>query len=108
MLGTQEIVLILALLLLVLGPKKLPEVARELGKAAREFNKASTQIAAEFVEPPSPQKTKTLEDLARNLGIEPEGRSRDDLLRDIGSRLGDKDNTGKNKEDTKNGNNRLA
>lgn len=42
MLGTQEIVLILAILLLVFGPTKIPKITRELGKAWQEFNKASS------------------------------------------------------------------
>ena len=44
MIGTQEIILILAILLIVFGPKKLPELARELGKAIQEFKKASSSI----------------------------------------------------------------
>lgn len=44
MVGTQEIILILAILLIVFGPKKLPELAKELGKAIQEFKKASASI----------------------------------------------------------------
>jgi TatA/E family protein of Tat protein translocase len=44
MIGTQEIILILAILLIVFGPKKLPELAKELGKAIQEFRKASSSI----------------------------------------------------------------
>ena len=42
MLGMQEIILILVILLVVFGPSKLPKLARELGKAWQEFNKASS------------------------------------------------------------------
>ena len=35
--GPMELVLVLAVALLVLGPKKLPEVGRSLGKGMREF-----------------------------------------------------------------------
>ena len=42
MIGMQEVILILAILLLVFGPSKLPKIARELGKAWHEFNKASS------------------------------------------------------------------
>jgi sec-independent protein translocase protein TatA len=41
MLGWQEMILVFAILLLVFGPTKLPKIARELGKAWNEFNKAS-------------------------------------------------------------------
>lgn len=41
-LGTSEIILILCTILLFFGAKKLPELARGLGKGIREF-KAATQ-----------------------------------------------------------------
>lgn len=37
--GWQEIVLILAVLLLLFGAKKIPEIARSLGKSLNEFKK---------------------------------------------------------------------
>ena len=38
--GPMELVLVLAVALIVLGPKKLPEVGRSLGKAMRDFKDA--------------------------------------------------------------------
>jgi sec-independent protein translocase protein TatA len=35
--GPMELIAILAIALIVLGPKKLPEVGRSLGKGMREF-----------------------------------------------------------------------
>ena len=35
--GPMELIVILAIALVVLGPKKLPEVGRSLGKGMREF-----------------------------------------------------------------------
>src|SRR5262245_66467518 len=40
-LGFWEIAIILAVALLVLGPSKLPELAKGLGKGLREFRKAT-------------------------------------------------------------------
>jgi sec-independent protein translocase protein TatA len=40
--GPMEIVLVLVIALLVLGPKKLPDVARSVGKGMREFKDALT------------------------------------------------------------------
>lgn len=40
-LGMPEILLILAIALMVIGPKKLPEVAKTLGRAMGEFKKAA-------------------------------------------------------------------
>ena len=38
-LGPMEIILILLIVLLLFGAKKLPELARGIGQAAREFRK---------------------------------------------------------------------
>jgi sec-independent protein translocase protein TatB len=39
--GMPEIILILAIALIVLGPKKLPEIAKALGRGIAEFKKAT-------------------------------------------------------------------
>lgn len=44
MFGTQEIILIVIALLLLFGGKKIPELARGLGKGIREFKDASKGI----------------------------------------------------------------
>jgi TatA/E family protein of Tat protein translocase len=49
-LGFQEILLILAIALLVFGPKKLPEVGKSIGKAMREFRKTSDEIRGKIEE----------------------------------------------------------
>jgi TatA/E family protein of Tat protein translocase len=46
--GMPELLLILALALIVLGPKKLPELARALGKGMAEFRKATDELKDEF------------------------------------------------------------
>ncbi len=43
-LGTTEMVVILAVVLIFFGPKKLPELAKGLGKGLREFRKASDEV----------------------------------------------------------------
>jgi sec-independent protein translocase protein TatA len=40
--GPMELVIVLAIALIVLGPKKLPEVGRSLGKGMREFKESLT------------------------------------------------------------------
>ena len=42
--GMQELVLILALALIIFGPRKLPEIGRSIGQGLREFKKATTEI----------------------------------------------------------------
>jgi sec-independent protein translocase protein TatB len=46
--GMPELILILALALIVLGPKKLPELARALGKGMAEFRRATDELRDEF------------------------------------------------------------
>jgi Tat protein translocase TatB subunit len=42
--GTGEILIILVIALLVLGPKELPKVARTIGKAMRELQRTKDEI----------------------------------------------------------------
>jgi TatA/E family protein of Tat protein translocase len=46
--GMPELLLILGLALIVLGPKKLPELARALGKGLSEFRRATDELKDEF------------------------------------------------------------
>ncbi len=48
-LGTTELVIIMFIILLVFGAKKLPELAQGLGKGIREFKKASTDFFVIFL-----------------------------------------------------------
>ena len=40
--GPMELVVVLVIALVVLGPKKLPEVGRSVGKGMREFKESLT------------------------------------------------------------------
>ena len=60
--GGWEMVLILAVVLILFGAKKLPELAKGLGQGIKEFKKASTDITSELhraidepVAPPPPR-----------------------------------------------------
>jgi TatA/E family protein of Tat protein translocase len=46
--GMPELLLILGLALIVLGPKKLPELAKALGKGMAEFRRATDELKEEF------------------------------------------------------------
>ncbi len=46
--GTTELLVILFIILLVFGSKKLPELARGLGKGINEFKRASQEIQSEL------------------------------------------------------------
>jgi len=42
--GMPELIIILVIALVVIGPKKLPDLAKALGKGLSEFKKATTEI----------------------------------------------------------------
>lgn len=42
--GMPELIIILAVALIVIGPKKLPELAKSLGRALGEFKKATNDL----------------------------------------------------------------
>lgn len=47
-LGMQELILILVVALVIIGPKKLPDIARALGRAMREFRRATDDLKQNF------------------------------------------------------------
>ena len=48
MLGGWEIILILAVVLILFGAKKLPELAKGLGTGIKEFKKATREVTDEI------------------------------------------------------------
>jgi sec-independent protein translocase protein TatB len=48
MLGFGEMTFLFVLALLVFGPKKLPEIARQVGKALNEFKRASNEFRSQI------------------------------------------------------------
>jgi len=46
--GIPELLVIMVVALVVLGPKRLPEVAKALGKALAEFRRATSDISQEL------------------------------------------------------------
>ena len=49
-LGGGELLLLAFIALIFIGPKKLPELAKGLGKGIREFQKAKDDLVQEVVE----------------------------------------------------------
>jgi sec-independent protein translocase protein TatB len=47
-LGMGELLIILAIALILLGPKKLPDIAASLGKAIRSFRKATNDLGSQL------------------------------------------------------------
>jgi sec-independent protein translocase protein TatA len=47
-LGAQELLLILLIILLLFGARKIPEIARGLGKSVAEFKKGARELEDEM------------------------------------------------------------
>jgi TatA/E family protein of Tat protein translocase len=54
--GMPELLLLLAIALIVVGPKKLPELAKALGRGIAEFKKATDDIQETVVDATLPSK----------------------------------------------------
>jgi len=46
--GPMELIVVLLVALLVVGPKRLPEVGRSIGKSLREFRRATEEVRYSF------------------------------------------------------------
>ncbi len=93
--GTEWIIVIFVALVLILGTGKLPAVAKKLGRAAAEFEKAKDdirhQISPEMnVRPDGPVKSERqkLEAMAKSVGIDPAEMPTDQLRRAVRDKLG--------------------
>ena len=73
----QDIVIIGLVILVLFGSKKMPEMARGLGKGMREFRKAADDIKRE-ISNSSPELTNNLKDIGKDIK-----ESSEDLLGDI-------------------------
>lgn len=71
MIGSQELLLLLLIFILIFGGKKLPELARSIGRAKKEFERGQKEDSIR------------IRRIARNLGISTEGKSDEQLLREI-------------------------
>jgi sec-independent protein translocase protein TatA len=61
MIGTGEIIVVLCVVLILFGGKKLPEFARSLGKGIREFKKACQGVEEENDHQPSSSEQKQIQ-----------------------------------------------
>ncbi|AKB51432.1 Twin-arginine translocation protein TatA [Methanosarcina barkeri str. Wiesmoor] len=88
MIGTQELMIIFAVVVLLFGAAKLPELARSMGSSVGEFKKAqkeSEKSLKEFeksiTEPTTPMNK--VQETAQKLGIDIRGKTNDQLLDEI-------------------------
>jgi sec-independent protein translocase protein TatA len=105
--GTPEILIILLIALILLGPSKLPQLARSLGEAVKEFRKASSGLTEEVRQATQPIRTEQplipvqaqkekeidyeiIKKLAQKLEITTEGKSEEELIKEIISKAKEK------------------
>ncbi|MCP3901350.1 MAG: preprotein translocase subunit TatB [Desulfobacteraceae bacterium] len=90
-LGMPEILLILALALIIIGPKKLPDLAKTLGKSMREFkgaaqdfkNSIDMETAIGDIDPPADEIQKNIKDANKELADkEKNNKKSDDTISD--------------------------
>ena len=74
-LGGSEILIVALIIMVLFGAKKLPELARSLGRSKGEFEKGKSEF-----EPESGSKSRVeLEKAAKELGIDTEGKTDEEL-----------------------------
>jgi len=85
MIGTQELILILIVVLFIFGPSKLPELARSLGKAAGEFKRAQveTELDIKRVNNQTVDKDMKIHNLAIEMGIDVNDKTSEQLVEEI-------------------------
>ncbi|WP_321494611.1 twin-arginine translocase TatA/TatE family subunit [uncultured Desulfobacter sp.] len=74
-LGMPEILLILAIALIVIGPQKLPEVAKTLGKALGEFKRSAQDLKNSI----------DIETTVKEVKPKPASKKLKDVIKDIGT-----------------------
>lgn len=68
-LGAGEIILIVLVILIFFGPKKIPEIAQGIGKGMREFKKAMRDVEDGLKNDSAPAPAKTLEPKSEGVKI---------------------------------------
>lgn len=84
MIGYGELLIILFIILLLFGGKKLPELARSLGSAVREFNKSSkVEYEEEKPQKKQDEEAAAIIEAAKRMGIETEGKSIKEIAEEL-------------------------
>jgi sec-independent protein translocase protein TatA len=89
MIGSEELIVIFAVAMLLFGANKLPELARSIGSSMGEFKKAQREselnlriFEKTLNEPSVPMNTK-IQETAKKFGIVINGKTDDQLLDEI-------------------------
>jgi sec-independent protein translocase protein TatA len=88
-LGFPELLLIVLVILLLFGGRKIPELMRSMGEGVREFKKASRELSEEEAgSAGATSESEKLREAAASLGISTEGKSDEQIKREIQVKVG--------------------
>lgn len=99
--GMELIILLLAVVLLLFGAKKIPDFARNLGKAKAEFERGKLMVEKEIRQMEKETKEEERESekkkseskivkAAKDLGIDTEGKTETEIKEEIAALLAEK------------------
>ena len=97
--GSEWMIIIFVALILILGTGKLPGAAKKLGKVVNEYNKAKNEIQNQMKEVaeqtptisgPVETEREKLETIAKTNGIKVEGKTDEELQKNISTKIGQK------------------
>ncbi|MCD6529876.1 twin-arginine translocase TatA/TatE family subunit [Candidatus Bathyarchaeota archaeon] len=80
------VILIIAIVIILWGPQKIPELARALGRAKGEFDRAQKEFeeaAKVELERPLESGDDALIETAKKLGIKTEGKTKEQISQEI-------------------------
>jgi sec-independent protein translocase protein TatA len=95
--GSEWIIIIFVVLIVLLGTNKLPEVSKKLGKAVGEYNKAKNEMQKQFkdlsnsnleISGPVENERQKLDTIAKTLGINFSDKSDEELRSLISEKMG--------------------
>ncbi|MBI4258722.1 MAG: twin-arginine translocase TatA/TatE family subunit [Thaumarchaeota archaeon] len=91
--GSEIIIIVVVAVILIFGAKKIPEIARSMGRAKGEFKKGQEETDRELEEEKkkggSAERTK-LEEAAKALGIDVAGKSDEQIRGEMRSAIEEK------------------
>jgi sec-independent protein translocase protein TatA len=96
--GPEMLILIVIVIVLLFGAKKIPELARSMGRAKGEFDRGKKEVEREIREEEdkkgSQEKSSKKEDskvikAAKELGIDTDGKTDEELKKDIAAKVAD-------------------
>jgi sec-independent protein translocase protein TatA len=81
------IIAVIAVVIFLWGPQKIPELARALGRAKKEFDTASKEVTSAVATGGAAQAPRSADEVlvstARQLGISTEGKTREQISQEI-------------------------